>query len=128
MGKDIDISGYVPPEEPHQLLVYTSHYSYRGERRFDITARKGSDVFKPEWEMVMSYKNGCMTRQDYEQKYHAMMQQSFRENKHVWERMLQADYIVLVCFCRAGEFCHRLLLADYLEKCGAKYMGEIPPS
>jgi uncharacterized protein YeaO (DUF488 family) len=128
MGKDIDISQYVPPVEPKCLQVYTSHYSYRGLRRFDITVKKGSDVFCPEWEMVMAYKNGNMSIKEYTSKYHKMMQDSYKENREVWNRLLQADYVVLVCFCKAGEFCHRLLLAEYLEKCGANYVGEIPPS
>lgn len=125
MISDKDISEFKPQEEK-RLIVYTSQYRYSGDRRLDITAIKGSDLFRPNWEMVSAYKNGNMTEQEYEKIYHYMMQQSYKHYKDGWDRLLASDYTVLVCFCKADTFCHRYLLAEYLEKCGAKYLGEIP--
>jgi hypothetical protein len=34
---------------------------------------------------------------------------------------------ILTCYCRPDEFCHRHLLAKYLEACGAVYGGELEP-
>ena len=113
-------------EKLNQLLVYTSQYRYSGPRRLDITAIKGSDLFRPNWEMVSAYKSGSMTEKQYEEIYHEMMQKSYKEYREGWERLLSCDWVVLVCFCRADTFCHRYLLAEYLEKCGAIYEGEIP--
>lgn len=125
MISDREISEF-KQEEERGLLVYTSQYRYSGERRLDITAIKGSDLFRPNWEMVSAFKSGNMTEKQYEELYHNMMQQSYKENREGWQRLLASDWVVLVCFCRADTFCHRYLLAEYLEKCGAKYLGEIP--
>jgi hypothetical protein len=44
---------------------------------------------------------------------------------------LQRDRLVLVCFCKAGDFCHRVILAGIMEKAAerfgmkAEYLGEI---
>lgn len=109
-----------------KLLVYTSQFRYSGPRRLDITARNGSDLFKPPWELVMAYKNGNVSDIEYEKVYHTLMQDSYRNHKEAWNRLLSCDYTVLVCYCKAETFCHRLLLAEYLEKLGASYEGEIP--
>lgn len=114
------------PEENNKLLVYTSQYRYSGPRRLDITALKGSDLFRPNWEMVLSFKNGNLSEKKYEEMYHEMMQDSYKENREGWNRLLESDWVVLVCFCKANTFCHRYLLAEYLEKCGAEYLGEVP--
>jgi hypothetical protein len=74
----------------------------------------------------MAFKAGNMTEQQYIDYYHDKMVQSYKEARSGWERLLECDWVVLVCFCKAHTFCHRYLLADYLEKCGAKYEGEIP--
>jgi hypothetical protein len=113
-------------EKENKLLVYTSQYRYSGPRRLDITAIKGSDLFAPPWELVKSYKNGNISDLEYEKIYHELMIHSYKNYREGWDRLLAADYTVLVCFCRAETFCHRLLLAEYLEKLGASYEGEIP--
>lgn len=114
-------------QEPNgRLLVYTSQFRYSGPRRLDITARQGSDLFRPDFETVMSFKNGGMTEAEYEDYYHKRMKESYKNFRSGWERLLSCDWVVLVCYCRAETFCHRLLLADYLEKCGASYEGEVP--
>ena len=112
-------------EEPKKLLVYTSQFRYSGPRRLDITAR-GSDLFAPPWELVTAYKNGHVSEIEYEKVYREMMRKSYIEFKEGWNRLLEADWTVLVCYCKTDTFCHRLLLADYLEKLGAEYKGEIP--
>lgn len=42
----------------------------------------------------------------------------------LWLSLLTRPSITFVCFCASGDFCHRLLLADYFTKIGAVYMGE----
>ena len=116
-------------EKEHKLVVYTSQYRYSGERRLDITARNGSDLFRPSWEEVAKFKYGkqdAKAREEYETYYHAAMLESYKNYKNGWERLLEADWVVLVCYCKADTFCHRYLLADYLVKLGAVYKGEIP--
>ena len=123
---DIDFSQFKPSKSGH-LLVYTSQFRYNGERRLDITAGKGSDLFRPDWEQVKAFKSGNMSEKEYTDYYHEKMVKSYKEGRSSWDRLLKCDWVVLVCYCRADTFCHRYLLADYLQKCGAIYEGEIPP-
>ena len=50
------------------------------------------------------------------------------ENKKIiekWDKLLNQNEVVLVCFCKAWDFCHRYLLAEILVKLGCVYKGEI---
>ncbi|WP_363321032.1 DUF488 family protein [Desulfobacula sp.] len=56
--------------------------------------------------------------------YRKLMQNSYLEHRNIWDEILSRDEVTLVCFCKTGSDCHRYLLAEYLEKLGAEYMGE----
>lgn len=121
-----EISEFKPKQPDRKLMVYTSQFRYSGPRRLDITAKTGNDLFRPDFETVMAFKSGGMTESQYEMYYHNLMQESYKNFKSGWDRLLSCDWTVLVCYCRVETFCHRLLLAEYLEKCGASYEGEVP--
>jgi len=114
------------------MKFWTAQYRYPGPYRLDITA-KGDDklgkVFAPTWDMVKDYKAGFISedvaRERYVALYHDMMLASHTYHKAVWDEVLAEEYVVLVCFCASGAFCHRNLLAHYLVHYGAQYMGEI---
>jgi hypothetical protein len=107
------------------LSVYTSQYKYDKDCRLDITVKTGIHIFAPTWDMVMDHKDGKITDKEYTDMYYAKMRESYKHNKDYWEWLLKQDKVVLVCFCKPGNFCHRYLLANILEKLGAKYEGEI---
>ncbi len=107
------------------MHVYTSHYSYKGPHRLDITVKTGNKAFAPTWEMVMKSKKGIMSQEEYTKRYVEKMRKSYLENREEWGRLLKRNKVVLVCFCSADAFCHRIILAKMLEKLGADYMGEI---
>lgn len=112
------------------LKVYTAQYRYAGQHRLDITV-KGKDpvgrVFAPNWDIVMKHKNNPnYGDKEYTEDFHNLMIASLDSCTDVWmEDVLKRGYVVLVCFCPAGAFCHRKLVAEYLVQLGAKYMGEI---
>ena len=107
------------------LKVYTStHSGYHQSDRLDITAAR-KNIFSPPWDLVKSYKSGKIDQDEYERVYTNEMRKSYRNNKPIWDNYLSRDMIVLVCYCLPGDFCHRVILAKILEKCGAKYIGEI---
>ena len=119
----------VKKERNDRLIVYTSQYRYSGERRLNITAKEGCNLFRPGFEQVMEYKyseQNAAAREKFENYYHELMQQCYEDYKDGWERLLEADWVVLVCYCTPHTFCHRYLLAEYLVKLGAEYKGEIP--
>lgn len=112
----------------NMLEVFTSQYRYNGPHRLDITV-KGKDpfgkYFAPTWKMVIKSKKGLMTQEEYTQEYYSLMRKSYITYPHIWKRLLCMKKIVLVCFCSPNTFCHRLILAEILQKLGAVYKGEI---
>ena len=110
------------------LKVYTAQYRYSGPHRLDITV-KGNDpvgmVFAPNWPLVTAYKK-TGDEQAYKEGFHQLMIASLDSRTDIWMNdVLKREYIVLVCFCKAGSFCHRTLVANYLVQLGAEYIGEI---
>jgi uncharacterized protein YeaO (DUF488 family) len=109
------------------LKLYTASYRYSLNDRLDITV-KGKDpvgkIFAPTWKMVMGSKEGRISWDEYKEMYRALMRKSYNQNKDVWNEVLNREEVTLVCFCKSGESCHRYLLAEYLAKLGAEYLGE----
>lgn len=110
------------------VKVYTAQYSYSGKDRLDITVKSGDKTFAPTWKMVMDFKSGRITQEEYTKLYYELMRQSYQSNRQRWDEVLAMNRVVLVCFCHEGVFCHRLLLARILQKLGAEYCGEIKKS
>jgi len=107
------------------MKVYTSQYKYNGNNRLDITVKTGFNLLSPTWDMVMGYKSGKITQDKYTELYYNKMRSSYINRRKYWDWLLKRNEVVLVCFCKADDFCHRLLLADILVKLGAEYLGEI---
>ena len=113
------------------MEVWTAQYRYPGPYRLDITV-KGQDqfgkLFAPTWEMVSTYHKSARTLADqqiYIEKYHTLILNVINRNPEAWKKLLAMKQVVLVCFCPAGEFCHRNILIYYLQQYGAVYHGEI---
>jgi len=110
------------------MEVFTAHYSLGDIDRLDITV-KGRDplgqYFAPTWQMVKQYKKGILSEALYTADYHELMLTSYRSHRDKWEELLTRPRVVLVCFCPSGTFCHRKLLAEYLQKLGAENRGEL---
>lgn len=106
-------------------MLYTAQFSYKGVDRYDITYKTGN-IFAPTEKMVMDYKNSG-DKDVYTLLYNIRMRESYRNNRWQWQKMVDMSRecdIVLVCYCKSGDFCHRVLLAEMLQKCGAIYGGE----
>lgn len=103
----------------------------------DITVKSGDKVFAPiedprnPWDLVMGYKQGTISVEEYTERYTALMRKSYKENKARWLELLSYESVVLCCYCPPGDFCHRTLLAEMLVKVGQKlgkeaiFRGEI---
>lgn len=113
------------------MKVWTAQYRYSGQDRIDITV-KGAvypwNVFAPPWKMVMAYKRAGGTpeaEQIYVNQYKAIIDKAFELHSQQLFDLINSDKtITLVCFCRSGNFCHRVLLAKHFESLGAIYYGE----
>ena len=94
-------------------------------RYLDTTVKSGDKTFAPTWEMVMGHKKEQISDEQYTREYYTMMRGSYRRNLPRWDEVLSMDEVILACYCRADEFCHRYLLAEMLVRCGGKFEGEI---
>ena len=91
----------------------------------DITIKSGNKAFAPTWDMVMSHKDEKITDEEYTRLYYEIMRASYSNQYVEWDKLLNLDKVLIVCFCKAGNFCHRKLLAHMLVKCGAEHWGEL---
>ena len=107
--------------------LWTAQYRYPGPYRLDITV-KGNDpigkLFAPTWDMVNAYKETGDERK-YIDLYNGLMFDSKLHNPQIWKDLLMREFLVLTCFCKYGDFCHRHLLTAELVRQGATYHGEI---
>lgn len=94
--------------------------------KYDITVKTGDKTFSPSWKMLKAIKGGEMSKEEYKKQYVELMKKSLRENPEKWKELISREKVILVCYCPANVFCHRILLAKMLVKSGvANYMGEI---
>ncbi len=84
----------------------------------DITVKSAKGdyrVFAPTWDMVMGHKRRTISTAKYTERYLGMMRESYRQHTNVWHKVARMDAVALVCYCMPDRFCHRHLLADYIE-------------
>jgi hypothetical protein len=75
--------------------------------QIDVTARTGRPE-APEWAWVKAYKAGWMSEEEYTRLYHA-----------------KRERVACLCHCRDGQFCHTVLLVEWLTcHYAAGFVGE----
>lgn len=85
----------------------------------DVTVKSGNKAFSPSWEILSRYKNNPNKeeREDiYIPEFTAHMRESYKNNKEEWLNLLNQDEVAIACYCKQGDFCHRLILVDFFEK------------
>jgi len=89
----------------------------------DVTVKSGTFwAVKPTWDMVMGYKRGEISEKEYTRRYLEILE---RNKKQVLDFFSNCGQVTLCCYCRPNAFCHRVLLAKWLEAHHVgKYMGE----
>lgn len=84
----------------------------------DTTFKSGDVVFAPPRKLVMDYKAGIITAEQYTAVYLATMRESYRIANARWMEVLQMEEVAFACYCPEGRFCHRHLLTDMFVKIG----------
>ncbi len=112
------------------LAVYTGRLgTYRGADGLDITLKSSCGLgraFAPtQWDMVLGVKRGKVSEAQYREWYLDVLRASYRTRQTAWRQLLHQQRVVLLCYCRPGEFCHRQILAEVLTKLGAEVKGEV---
>lgn len=80
----------------------------------DTTVKTGDLKVAPTWDMVLAYKRGELSSDDYQKEYQLILEDSMKEYPDYWEELLQIPNLALLCFCKSGAFCHRVLLKEHL--------------
>lgn len=116
-----------------KLRVWTAqmHIARRCVDMLDITVKSGDKTFAPSWAIVMDHKNGKITDEQYTEEYKRMMRETAKANPGRWNELMHSGSVTLACYCKAGDFCHRLILVELLKIVGEHigievvYEGEV---
>ena len=104
-----------------ELHIYTAQIGkYTGPDAYDVTVKSGDINFAPTWDIVQAWKAGEISWGKYSQRYRELMLRSYKHNQRAWHEILEKGVLTLLCYCRAGDHCHRYLLADFIVKLGEK--------
>lgn len=105
------------------MVLYTSYFakSANNPKAVSISAvvptwYKGrqSLVAAPDWAFVSAYKEGRLTQQEYETVYRTKLDKLGEEK--VLSQFTDGD--VLLCWEKPTDFCHRHILAQWLNERG----------
>jgi len=115
------------------MIVYTSTMNYNDSDSVDITVKSSVEgrIFAPTWNLVMDFKKGLISEDEYTNKYVKLMLESFNNNPNEWVKFLLKERVVFKCFCKSNSFCHRYILVEILKSiCSTveihfEYRGEI---
>ena len=81
----------------------------------DITVKSGDKNFSPTWKILMSYKD-TGDEEEYLSKFIPLMRNSYLQNKQDWLNLCLMEEVCLACYCKVGDFCHRHIIVDMIEK------------
>lgn len=101
--------------------MQTSYFAkYKGENGVSIAGKcptwfKGKECKKlaPKYWFFKDYKDGKITAQEYTKFYYAEVLDKL-DAQQVYKEL--GTNAVLLCWEKTGEFCHRRIVAEWLEK------------
>jgi hypothetical protein len=103
--------------------VYTCRIGYHGSAGLDITVKSASGIgtlLAPTWALVGGHKGWQgyepLTDAEYTERYLELLRSRYRRSEQAFTDLIQRPELVLLCYCRAGVFCHRHLALDVLDK------------
>lgn len=67
----------------------------------------------PSWNLVMSYKDGHITKEEYTIRYYDEILNKLDPARTYQEL---GENAILLCWEKSGEFCHRRIVADWFLK------------
>lgn len=119
-------------------MIFTSSYfevKSRAYARVSISVSRpiGSDdciewkSVAPDWITTLKpYKEGLIDNDEYTKRYLRKLEQNHERILRELQDLLRAHGdIVLLCWCKKGNFCHRRILARWLERNGFAAVDEL---
>lgn len=106
--------------------IFTAQLRYGGKDSLNVTT-SGKDpigkAFAPGWRLVNGIKNNTMSEESYIAEYAPMVKKALNANAGYLKSLKE---VTLTCFCPAGAFCHRVIMAEMMEELGfGVYNGEV---
>ena len=109
-----------------KMEIWTAKIGCYDTDELNISRKSGNLAFAPTTDLMVWYQQGDISQALYTDVYLKCMAQSRVANREEWDKLTKRKRVVLTCYCRAGVFCHRVLLAEYLERLGlGVYKGEL---
>lgn len=90
--------------------------SSAGIKVIDTTVKSGLFYLAPTWDMVMGFKRGDLTADQYTKQYEQRMLGMYNAYRQEWNTFLAEPTMAIACYCAAGRFCHRHLLKDIVRR------------
>lgn len=98
----------------------------KGWTAIDVTVKSAGNAkpLAPTWGMVMGYKRGTLSEEEYTQQYMNILRRSQKSYPGKWERTLRNhEKLAFLCYCPVGDFCHRILLRDEMARYAREELG-----
>lgn len=110
-----------------KLRVFTADAGYEGDDGIDVSFHGGHFILTPPKPLLIDYKLGRRSREQFQEEYFAFLENSFVQYQHTWDNIvLDKDRIVLVCACNTfDKTCQRFFIIKFLKKFGAVYKGTL---
>lgn len=106
-------------------MLYTSNYARKGQDKCSYAISVGLphwykgeslDFLAPTWEMVRGAKNDIITNQQYTEMYLDLLKERNFNAELFMEWVDSNDHdVYLLCYEKPDGFCHRRIVADYIE-------------
>lgn len=87
---------------------------------YDITAQKGTSVLAPTWKLQMQFKRKQIDWKTFKEQYIALVQERLA-NPQLYEEFMkivkesQNGNVMLLCYCRNENLCHRSIAKRLIE-------------
>lgn len=92
----------------------------------DTTIKSGDPMLAPTWPLLSAYKYYGLSQEDYTKAYNALLDERLAEHPEYFNDLFNIETLAVGCYCRAGKFCHRHLLVEFIDKhTETIYRGEI---
>lgn len=102
---------------------YTSNYARNGTHRKAVAISRKAPIYymgkifidlAPTWTLISDYKKRIITEQQYTKQYLALLEQ--RDNTPQQIVDMFEDQTIFLCYEAPNDFCHRHIVAKWLEE------------
>lgn len=98
----------------------------KGIPYMDITIKSGDWMLAPTWPLLVAKKYHGLSDEEYTKEFNRLLDERLIENPEYFNDLFNIDVLAVGCYCPPGNFCHRHLLVEFLQKhTETIYRGEI---